>query len=96
MFEEMGLNCVPEQGGLSELRVVSSFKLAHSQVPFAWDSSDKKTTFVFVMPLQATTAVTYVGKTPMNVFDIARICGLTLIGEIPFYRLAKPCISVGR
>ena len=68
MFEEMGLNCVPEQGGLSELRVVSSFKLAHSQVPFTWDSSDKKTTFVFVMPLQATTAVTYVGQTPLNVF----------------------------
>ena len=68
MFEEMGLNCVPEQGGLSELRVVSSFKLAHSQVPFTWDSSDKKTTFVFVMPLQATTAVTYVGQTPVDVF----------------------------
>ena len=69
MFEEAGLNCVPEQGGVSELRVVSSFKLAHSQVPLTWDSSDKNTTFVFVMPLQATTAVTYVGKTPMNVFE---------------------------
>jgi hypothetical protein len=42
MFEEAGLNCVPEQGGVSELRVVSSFKLAHSQVPLTWDSSDKE------------------------------------------------------
>ena len=68
MFDDMGLKCVPEQGGLSELHVVSSFKLAHCQVPISWDSSDKMTTFVFVMPLQATTAVTYVGQTPVDVF----------------------------
>jgi hypothetical protein len=68
MFDDMGLKCVPEQGGLSELRVVSSFKLAHCQVPLSWDSSDKMTTFVFVMPLQATTSVTYVGQTSVDVF----------------------------
>ena len=67
-FHEMGLDCVPPQGGLSELRVVSSFKLAHSQVPMSWDNRDQSTTFVFVMPFQVTTAVNYVGEMPMDVF----------------------------
>ena len=68
MFREMGLSCVPEKGALSLLSVVSSFKLAHAQVPMSWDNRDQFTTFVFVMPLQATTAVNYMGDMPMDVF----------------------------
>ena len=67
-FSNMGLDCVPRQGGLSHLQVVSSFKLAHSQVPICWDNSDKSISFVFVMPLQATTSVTYVSETALDVF----------------------------
>ena len=68
IFCEMGLNSVPEQGGLSHLQLVSSFKFAHCQVPMCWDSNGSKTTFVFVMPLQSTTAVNYVGEGSMDVF----------------------------
>ena len=68
-FSNLDLDCVPRQGGLSHLQVVSSFKLAHSQVPMCWDTTDKTmTTFVFVMPLQDTTAVKYVGENAMDVF----------------------------
>jgi len=68
ILSEMGLSCVLEQGTLSHLQLVSSFKFAHCQVPMCWDSNGNMTAFVFVMPLQATTAVNYVGEASLDVF----------------------------